>query len=624
MGRLSVRDLSVTYRAEDHRLTALDRVDLDLHPGRIVALVGESGSGKTTLGKALLGLLPDSAAVSGRILLDDVDLSGFDERRWNALRWQKISMLFQDAAGSLNPVHRVRDQVAEPLRVHRGLSAAEAGARADAALTAVGLDPALGTRFPHEISGGELQRALLAMAMILEPEFVVLDEPTAALDSGTKGTIGRWVRQAADAGTGMLLITHDLELAVALSDEVYVLYLGQVLETLPGPELLTSPRHPYSLALSRSVAGLDTHRDLGGVRGDALYRVLHRHPAGIGEAAEHAHLIGSAVSHAECHLPARGCLFTPRCTQAVAECSVQEPALEESGGRRIRCLRGGIVTELRLQGVAKRYGAIHALHPTDLELRAGETFCLVGESGSGKTTLALLAAGMLGPDQGERIFRGRAMESWLRQDRRFLARHIGMVQQHPARAVSHRFTVFEIVAEPLRIQEPRLGREALRERVLAALRDVNLAREPEFWQRYPHELNLGALQRVCIARALVTGPSLLIADEPTSALDPGVQAKVLKRLLDLQIEKGLTLLMVTHDLGLARKVADRIGVMRAGRIVESGPAVRVLNHPEHPYTRELLQGSFLRRPSDPPVGSAGGERSLPDDHNREEPCSSTN
>ena len=623
MGRLSVRELSVTYRAEDHRLTALDRVDLDLHPGRVVALVGESGSGKSTLGKALLGLLPDSAAVSGRILLDEGDLSGLDERRWNALRWQKISMLFQDAAGSLNPVHRVRDQVAEPLRVHRGLSAADAGIRADAALAAVGLDPSLGTRFPHELSGGELQRALLAMAMILGPEFVVLDEPTAALDSGTKGRIGRWIRQAADAGTGILLITHDLELAVALADEVHVLYLGQVLETLPGPELLTSPGHPYSLASSRSVAGLDTHRDLGGVRGDALYRVLHRHPGGNGEAAEHAHLVGSALSHAECHLPARGCLFAPRCTQGVAECSVEEPELEESHGRRIRCLRGGIVTELRLQGVAKRYGEIHALHPSDLELRAGETVCLVGESGSGKTTLALMAAGMLGPDQGERIFRGRAMESWLRQDRQFFARHVGVVQQHPARAVSHRFTVFEIVAEPLRIQEPRLGREVLHERVIGALHDVNLAREPEFLQRYPHELNLGALQRVCIARALITGPSLLIADEPTSALDPGVQAKVLKRLLELQIEKGLTLLMVTHDLGLARKVADRIGVMQAGFIVEIGPAVRVLNHPEHPYPRSLLRSPFRSESARPARAAMEGGHSWTEPPS-EEPCSSTN
>jgi len=623
MGRLSVRELSVTYRAEDHRLTALDRVDLDLHPGRVVALVGESGSGKSTLGKALLGLLPDSAAVSGRILLDEGDLSGLDERRWNALRWQKISMLFQDAAGSLNPVHRVRDQVAEPVRMHRGLSSADAGIRADAALAAVGLDPSLGTRFPHELSGGELQRALLAMAMILGPEFVVLDEPTAALDSGTKGRIGRWIRQAADAGTGILLITHDLELAVALADEVHVLYLGQVLETLPGPELLTSPGHPYSLASSRSVAGLDTHRDLGGVRGDALYRVLHRHPGGNGEAAEHAHLVGSALSHAECHLPARGCLFAPRCTQGVAECSVEEPELEESHGRRIRCLRGGIVTELRLQGVAKRYGEIHALHPSDLELRAGETVCLVGESGSGKTTLALMAAGMLGPDQGERIFRGRAMESWLRQDRQFFARHVGVVQQHPARAVSHRFTVFEIVAEPLRIQEPRLGREVLHERVIGALHDVNLAREPEFLQRYPHELNLGALQRVCIARALITGPSLLIADEPTSALDPGVQAKVLKRLLELQIEKGLTLLMVTHDLGLARKVADRIGVMQAGFIVEIGPAVRVLNHPEHPYTRSLLRSPFRSESARPARAAMEGGHSWTEPPS-EEPCSSTN
>lgn len=264
-----------------------------------------------------------------------------------------------------------------------------------------------------------------------------------------------------------------------------------------------------------------------------------------------------------------------------------------------------------------------ALERVDLDLHPGRIVALVGESGSGKTTLALMAAGMLDPDQGERIFRGRTMESWLRQDRRYLARHIGVVQQHPAQAVSHRFTVFDIVAEPLRIQEPRLRHEDLRERVIGALRDVNLAREPEFLQRYPHELNLGALQRVCIARALITDPSLLIADEPTSALDPGVQAKVLKRLLELQIEKGLTLLMVTHDLGLARKVADRIGVMQAGRIIESGPAIQVLNYPVHPYTRALLRGPFRPESIRPIHAAIEGDPSRNGPH-RKESCSSIN
>jgi len=587
---LTIDKLSLSYLNKSHRLTALEAVSLQLVPGQITGLVGESGSGKTSLCKALLGLLPENAELSGSIRMGDQELMGASEEQLKAIRWQRIAWVPQNAATSLNPLHRLGRQVAEPLAVHRGLGWKEAEDQVGAALAQVGLSPELAHRYPHEISGGELQRAMLAMALILNPQFVILDEPTAALDALSKWLIGELIRHCAKRGAGVLLISHDLELVSLLADELAVLYLGQVMETLPGTHLLSDPRHPYTLALARSYPGRDTHRDLGGIRGDALYRVIHRHhESGSAIAHDHSHLIGSATSHADCHLPAQGCLFQTRCTQAVAACAREEVSLQAAGDHQVRCLRGGIAVELELLGVCKTYGQVVALHPTNLSLRAGETYCLVGESGSGKSTLALLATGLLEPEQGQRIFQGRELNQWLKDDRRGLAQRVGLIQQHPDRAVSHRLPVAEIVAEPLKLQRPELSHAQRQQLVEAALREVHLTCEPEFLSRYPHELNLGALQRVCIARALVGKPNLLVADEPTSALDPGVQAKVLKLLLDLQIERGLTMLFITHDLGLARKIADRIGVMQAGRLVEEGPAARLLKHPAEPYTRRLMR-----------------------------------
>ncbi|ADH86266.1 ABC transporter ATP-binding protein [Desulfurivibrio alkaliphilus] len=589
---LTIRKLSVTYRDADHRLTALERLNLELAPGTITALVGESGAGKSTLALALLGLLPAAAEVSGSMALAGQQLAGLDEAGWNRVRWQQIALVPQNGGASLNPVQRLLAQVAEPLQVHRGLGRREARAAAVAALERVGLPAALGERFPHQVSGGELQRVLLAMATIMAPPYLVLDEPTAALDPEAKALVGAQLRQAAEQGTTLLLITHDLELARQLADQVAVLYLGQLLELMPGKALLREPHHPYTLALGRAFPGWESHRDLGGIKGDALYRMAHRHPVAVEQPRDHlpgnggendhdhdhdhVHLVGSASHHSGHHLPARGCLFQPRCTQAVAACAAREMELSRVGEHWIRCLRGGIATQLEFCGAAKRYGSVTALAPVELTLRAGETFCLLGPSGSGKSTLAQLAAGLLSPDEGQVLFQGRELRQWQRRDRLGLARRIGLVQQHPARAVSHRLTVEEIVAEPLRIQQPELSAGQRRRRVAAALREVSLPAEENFLARYPHELNLGALQRVCIARALIGDPVLLVADEPTSALDPSVQAKVLKLLLHLQTERGLTLLFITHDLGLARKIADRIGVLAAGELMEQGPAPAIL------------------------------------------------
>jgi peptide/nickel transport system ATP-binding protein len=589
--KVTIEDLSVTYRVRDHALLALDQVALDLTPGRITALVGESGSGKTTLGKALMGLLPEYTEISGVINLEGLEISGTSESAWNDIRWSRIAMLFQNGAENLNPVHRIVDQVAEPLIQHRSIGKAEAGKVAGEALERMGLHPSLGRRFPHELSGGEIQRAMLAMALILEPGVLILDEPTAALDAMTKGFLTRIILDSRDRGTAILLITHDLDLARNMADDLVMLYLGQVMETLPAKDLFAHPLHPYTLALGRSYPRLEGHRDLGGIRGDAFYRVIHRHREKNGEVRPHSHVIGGGPSHENGHLPPTGCLFKARCTQALPDCAEKSVPLLEKENHRVRCLRGGIVTALHLEGVSKRYGSVTALHRTTLHLRAGEIFCLVGESGSGKTTLAMIAAGVLHPEEGRRVFEDRDMDRWIQEDYRSLARKIGVIHQNPAQAASHRFSVLDIVAEPLRVQKRCAGKEETRKRVVKGLEDVHLPTEPDFLARYPHELNLGALQRVCIARALVSAPALVVADEPTSSLDPSVQAKVLKRILDLQIEKGLTLLFVTHDLGVARKIGDRMGVMLGGRLVEAGPTDQVMGRPRHPYTRLLIAGA---------------------------------
>jgi len=604
----NIDQLTVTYRDGDHTILALDRVSLSLKPGRITALAGESGSGKTTLAKTLMGLLPDNAEISGSVKLDTAELTGLDERRFNEIRWSRVAMVFQNGAANLNPAHRIIDQVAEPLIQHGRTSKVEARERSEKALERMGILPEQGLRFPHELSGGEVQRALLAMALIMDPEVLVLDEPTSALDAMSKAFVAQVIRDVRDHGAAVLLITHDLDLAQRLADDLAVLYLGQIMETMPAEDLLLHPMHPYTLALARSYPGMEALRDLGGIRGDAFYRIRHRHAQMDDTRKAHTHVVGPESIHERHHPPPTGCPFEPRCTQAIEDCHRKGVPMLEAGSHRVRCLRGGIASRLELKEVSKRFDQVTALCPTDLNLAAGEVFCLVGETGSGKTTLAMIASGVLDPDQGHRIFDGRDMDEWRKKDYQSLARRIGVIYQNPAEAVSHRLSVFDIVAEPLRIQGIGSDKEKVGVRVKRAMADVHLSTEPAFLKRYPHELNMGAVQRICMARALVVEPSLLVADEPTSSLDPSVQAKVLKLLLDLQIERGLTMLFVTHDIGLARKIGDRMGVMVAGTMVEIGPSVHVLGSPLHPYTRLLIQSaegeskSFAQVSSRPPEG----------------------
>ncbi len=588
---LEIKNLDVVYGNGGHAIQALENVHLKMVGGQCLALVGESGSGKTTFGKACLGLLPESTRIRGSIYLNSEKIPYEDKKTLQEIRWKKIAMAFQNGAATLNPSHRIINQVAEPLIEHGIENKTGARVRAAKALEKMGIRSDAHRRYPHQFSGGQAQRIQLAMAMILDPDVLILDEPTSALDALSKGLVHRVIAEKKSRGKVIVLITHDLEFALKSADTMAVLYLGQIMEKLPAQQMFSNPLHPYTLALKRSYPTMNGARDLGGIRGDAFYRTVHQHGHGDEKDSPHSHIQVPESSHKDGHAPPTGCLFQERCTQAIETCRHGHIAFEKVEDHDVRCIRRGIVTMLDLNGIKKKYGSAAALHPINLNVKAGEIFSLVGETGSGKTTLAMIAAGVLYPDAGTRFFEDRDMDNWIKKDYKSLAGKIGVIYQNPAESISHRFTVREIVAEPLKIHKVFKDKEEKEKRVKACLADVHLSTDNAFLERYPHELNMGALQRICIARALVLDPSLLIADEPTSSLDPSVQAKVLKLLLDLQIKRGLTMLFVSHDMGLVRKISDRIGVMFQGQMVETGPASTVLEQPCHPYTRLLIQSA---------------------------------
>ncbi|MCK9274166.1 MAG: ABC transporter ATP-binding protein [Syntrophales bacterium] len=598
---VEIENYSAVYQDGNHSLLALDRVTFSLNEGYITVLIGESGSGKTTMANAIMGLLPKNTVTEGSIRLNGDELTHLDDDSYRKLRWRTMAMVFQNSAAVLNPVQRIVNQVAEPLIYHLGIKKEEALQITEKKLAHMSISSDEMFRYPHELSGGQIQRTLFAMALILNPRVLILDEPTSAMDAALKAFMISLLKELKSKGTAILLITHDLDLAVKTADEAIMLYLGQIMEVLPARDLMQTLFHPCTVAMCRSFPTMDAVRDLGGMRGDAFYRYTHVHRLSDGKTEPHVHIAAGADREGG-HAPILGCLFRPRCTQAVEECGRTSIQLTQAGTHKVRCVRGGIVDLLQLKQIKKAYGRITAVDNASVSLRAGEILTIVGETGSGKTTLAMIAAGAIEQDSGMRTFKDRTIDEWIKNERFSFASEVGIIYQNPAESVSHRFTVYDIVAEPLHIQNKSSGaaaskkrsgtqNEEERKKVLNALTDVHLPVEPDFLMRHPHELNMGAIQRLCIARALVHDPVLIVADEPTSALDPSVQAKVIKLLLNLQIEKGLTIIFVTHDIGVARKISDRICVMLAGRIVEIGPASKIINEPRHPYTELLIDSA---------------------------------
>ncbi|MCK8817557.1 ABC transporter ATP-binding protein [Natroniella sulfidigena] len=542
----------------------LKKMNLKIEEGEKVGIIGESGTGKTTLGLSIMGLL--EGEVSGEVIFKGQNLLENEQQDWEEIRWNEIAMVMQNLDNLLNPGYTILSQVAEPMIQHERIKKNKAFLRAEKLLKRTGLSVEKMNLYPNNLSGGEKARALIAMALVNDPELIIFDEPTASLDFLTKEKIASLIKEISTEKS-IMVISHDFFLLKELVDKIVVLYQGKIVEIAEPSQILKSPAHPYTRALIRSYPTMQRTQELQGLRR------------------------GSGKRYSD-----KGCPFYDRCTQSVDLCALRSPELErvESSQRFLACHREGIVELVTLQDVTKKYyqGSLFnkeyftAVNDVNLSIKEGEIVSVVGESGSGKSTLAKMIAGLIPKSSGEIIFKESNLAEWKKKRLEFHSQ-VQMIWQDPASSFNKKFTVFEILAEPLQIQGFK-DKDLQLKKTKQALKQVYLPSDQEFLASQITGLSGGELQRLAIARALILEPKVLIADEPTSALDPGVQAQVLKLLLDLQNERGMAMLFVTHDLALARKVSDRIVVLYQGEIVEQGPAVRVINYPQHYYTKRLL------------------------------------
>lgn len=599
---LDVRGLSVGYRTSRGVAHAVRGLSLSLAAGEVVGLIGESGSGKTSAAYAIIGYLPPNGRIlAGQIWFEGVDLAAAPARAVRALWGRRIAMVYQDPGTSLNPSFSIGNQMAETLRVHERLRPGEAWMRAADWLRRVGLpDPErLMRRFPHQLSGGEKQRALIAMAFSCRPHLLLLDEPTTALDATTAaGILDLLTRLTEETRVAALFITHHLGTIARIARRTVVMYAGEVVEAGPTAGVLEAPRHPYTRAL---IAAIPTP-----------FGAARRLPALAGMLPDLVH-------------PPAGCIFQARCPFVADACRGSTIPLAPTGDREVACIRLGDIREqslpveppparrvgeplldVRALTVAypggrqtaglppwRRPSPVRAVDGVTAGVALGETLGLVGESGCGKSTLARALAG-LQDFEGEVRF-GQLTVGGRRHVPGAYRRDVRLIFQHPDASLNPRKRVRDILGRPLHTYGIAKGR---RERIRRARELLRMVRLPEqYLERYPHELSGGEKQRVAIARAFAGSPRLVICDEITSGLDVSVQAAIVNLILDLQAESGTSLLFISHDLNLVRTIADRVAVMYLGRIVETGTAAQVYEPPFHPYTEALLAASPIPDPA---------------------------
>lgn len=618
---LSVRDLSVEIRRGDRVVRPVTGVSLDLHRGETLGIVGETGSGKSMTGLAVMGMLPSGGRVTGgSITLGGSELVGLPARQYRSLRGNEVAMVFQDSLTSLNPTRRIGDQVAEPVRLHRGLSRRAARERAAEVLAMVGL-PRPRERMddhPHQLSGGQRQRVMIAMALACEPKVVIADEPTTALDVTIQAEILDLLDDLRSRlGMAMVLITHDMGVIARHADRVGVMYAGRLAETGPTRALFDRTRHRYTQALLASIPSL-THD-----RGEELYSIGGTPP--------------------DLGVPTPGCGFAARCAAATDRCRAEHPPLvADDEGHAFACWNpasGPVVrTPVRLAepapaapvaetgvprlqvvdlcreypaGSAGWFGGrrtVKAVSGVSFEVAAGETLGLVGESGCGKSTLGRMLVALDSPTSGDVLFEGSSVAGGRLGARR---PQLQMMFQDSSAALDPRMRIGAILREPFAIHG--IGSRAERTgRAGDLLADVGLP--GTVLERFPHELSGGQRQRVGLARALALDPKVLVADEPVSALDVSIRSQVLNLMRRLQQERGLSSVVISHDLAVVRYLADRVGVMYLGKLAEIGSAEEVYAAPRHPYTAGLLAAvpgagerttrihGELPSPIDPPSG----------------------
>ncbi|EOM78402.1 ABC peptide transporter [Rhodococcus rhodnii LMG 5362] len=535
---LAVRGLTVaiTDRRGDTR-AVVDDVDLTVARGEIVALVGESGSGKSLTARAALGLLPERARASGSITVAGTEVVGADEATLRSVRGARAAMVFQEPQTALNPVQTIGTQLRTALGAHESRPARGRRARAEVRRRSIELlrrvelpDPeARLSWYPHQLSGGQKQRVVLALALASEPDVLLADEPTTALDVTVQAEILALVRSlAAGGGTAVLLITHNMGVVADSADRVVVMRAGRVVETGEVHALFAAPKTDYTRTLLASV---------------------------------------------------------PRLPAAAPDPVRTAAPIAETTGTDTDTRAGDTPAAVTFEAVTRTYGEFTAVDDVTLTVAPGEVLGIVGESGSGKTTLGRIALGLERPSSGRVLLGGVDPSTVSRRDLASLRRGIALVHQDPAAALDPRWSIARSVAEPLVVHRDATGSLA-RERALTMLDAVGLPRH--FGARRPAELSGGQRQRVALARALVLRPTLVVADEPTSALDVSVQADVLDLFEDLRAEYGFACLFIAHDLAVVHRIADRVAVMRHGRVVEHDDAATVLGAPTHPYTAALV------------------------------------
>jgi microcin C transport system ATP-binding protein len=525
---LDVRNLSVCFGSGKDKLLAVDRVSFSIRKGETVALVGESGSGKTVSALSILKLLPYPAAShpSGEIWFEGNDLLHKPDSEMQEIRGDRISMIFQEPMTSLNPLHSIEKQVGEVLKIHRGMDNAAARTRVLALLQKVGIrDPEkrLGA-FPHQLSGGQRQRVMIAMALANEPDMLIADEPTTALDVTIQAQILELLQQLQhEMGMAMLLITHDLGIVRKMANRVYIMQGGKIVEEGQTEEIFTAPRDAYTQHL------------------------LAAEPKGMPPAANDT-----------------------------------APVVVETDDLKVWF-------PIKKGALRRTVDYVKAVDGLSLKLRAGQTLGVVGESGSGKTTLGLAILRLIS-STGQIAYVGNRIDELTTRQMRPLRKDMQIVFQDPYGSLSPRLSVGQIVEEGLLIQNPELDYTQRRTWVSAALKEVGL--DPSVQDRYPHEFSGGQRQRIAIARAMVLKPKFIMLDEPTSALDMSVQAQIVDLLRDLQKKRDLAYLFISHDLKVIRALCNYVIVMRAGKVVEEGPAKEIFSNPKEEYTRTLMAAAF--------------------------------
>ena len=614
---LKISNLNVDFKTYSGTVRALRNINLEIKEGESLGILGESGSGKSTLALAIMSLLPDNAVLNGTIsLYDDIYIDGsvnikkrknkkiLDSKLRN-IRWKDISMIFQGAMNSFNPVYTIGKQIAEVFRIHTNLNKSEIDKRVVSVLKSAGLNPSVKRSFPHELSGGMKQRAVIAMALALEPRVVIADEPTTGLDVITQAEIIAELKRLKSTGKikSMIIISHDIGVVSQLADHIAVFYAGSIMEFGESRDVYLKSKNPYTIELLKSYPSLShakTHVE--GIPG--------RLPDPI-------------------HLP-DGCKFAERCYMSQEICKITDPpqlffsnghysychfakSIKKNEQNRVEAFRGGThlgnlievenltkhfeLKKKMLNSLFSRSGpVVHAVSDVNFNIKRGEIIGIAGESGSGKSTLARLLIGILKPTSGDiKYFFDENTYSYVNklkrkhQDYKRFRKNTQMIFQDPFDSLNPKMTVFNIVSEPIIGHKITKDLTKMSQMVKEALERADLYPAESYMGRYPYELSGGERQRVGIARATVARSDFIIADEPTSMLDVSLRASFMNKLNDIRRNEGLTIVYISHDIASVYYLSDRIMIMYLGVIVEVGDADEIINSPLHPYTKALIK-----------------------------------